>query len=86
MRKDAVAVRCDPSTVTRDLLHMPVSAVLAEKPAAARVFLERRMGCIGCPFAPFETVAEAARVYGIDAFELANCLASVAGTSEEAHQ
>ena len=62
-----------------------MSQVLAERPAAARVFIERRMGCVGCPFARLETVAEAARVYGIDGLEFANCLAAVAGTPEEAH-
>lgn len=39
-------------------------------PGAVRVFLDRRMACPGCDMAPFETVAEAARIYGVDAEEL----------------
>jgi hybrid cluster-associated redox disulfide protein len=61
-----------------DLPNVLVSEVLAAHPATARVFIERRMGCVGCVFAPFETVAEAARAYGIDARELADALAQEA--------
>lgn len=39
---------------------------LTHHPAAVRVFLDRRMACPGCDMAPFETVEEAARNYGID--------------------
>ena len=56
---------------------MLVIDVLAECPAAARVFLERGMGCVGCTFARFETVAEVAAVYGCDPYDLARSLASV---------
>jgi hybrid cluster-associated redox disulfide protein len=54
-----------------DALHMLVVDVLARYPAAARVFIERGMGCVGCTFGRFETVAEGAAVYGCDAYELA---------------
>ena len=53
---------------------MLVFDVLAERPAAARVFIERGMGCVGCTFARFETVSEVAAVYGCDAYELARSL------------
>lgn len=39
-------------------------------PGAVRVFLDRRMACPGCDMAPFETVGEAARIYGVDPREL----------------
>ena len=57
-----------------DLLDVPVSDVLASLPGAARVFMERRMCCVGCPFAPFETVADVACVYGLNPVELATAL------------
>lgn len=57
------------------LLNVLISDVLAANPAAARVFTARRMRCAGCTFAPFETVTEAARAYGIDPCELAASLA-----------
>jgi hybrid cluster-associated redox disulfide protein len=65
---------------------MLVADVVAGTPAAARVFLDRRMGCVGCAFAPFETVAEAARAYGIEPWELATSLAVTVSTCEEVRQ
>lgn len=58
-----------------DMLHVLVSDVLATGEPAARVFIGHRMaGCVGCPFAPFETVAEAAASCGVDPDELAASL------------
>ncbi len=58
-----------------ELLNLPVAEVVAGCPAAARVFLDRRMACVGCPFARFETVADVAAVYGVESLELARALA-----------
>jgi hybrid cluster-associated redox disulfide protein len=33
-------------------------------PATVRVFVRRRMHCVGCDVARFETVADACRIYG----------------------
>ena len=86
-RKDTSLPLRDPSNVDPDnLLNMLVSDVLAASPAAAGVFTERRMRCAGCAFAPFETVAEVADVYGIDRWELASSLAAMASTSEVVRQ
>jgi hybrid cluster-associated redox disulfide protein len=83
-RKDNRGPLRDPFIVNpASLLNAFVADVLVAVPAAARVFIDRRMGCVGCAFAPFETVAEVAEVYGIDARELANSLAAVASPSEE---
>jgi hybrid cluster-associated redox disulfide protein len=60
---------------------MLIFDVLSESPAAARVFIERRMGCVGCTFARFETVAEV----GCDADGLAYSLAA-AGRDERNDQ
>ena len=85
-RKDGRLPLRDPLYVNpATLLNLFVADVLAAEPAAARVFIDRRMGCVGCAFARFETVAEVAEVYGIDARELANSLAAVASPSEEVH-
>lgn len=32
-------------------------------PMAARVFVRRRMGCVGCDIARFEALADVARIY-----------------------
>jgi hybrid cluster-associated redox disulfide protein len=76
-RKDRPAPARDPWLVTpADLLNTLVSDVLVANPASARVFLERRMGCVGCTFARFETVIDVAAVYGIDPDDLARALAA----------
>lgn len=42
-----------------------IEEVLRRRPRAARVFQRHRMACVGCAMAPFDTVAEAAAVYGL---------------------
>jgi hybrid cluster-associated redox disulfide protein len=42
-----------------------VSAYLERCPEAARVFLAHRMACVGCSLAKFDTLADAARAYGL---------------------
>ena len=64
-------------------MNMLVIDVLAHSPAAADAFIERGMGCVGCPFARFETVAEAAGVYGLEARDLAEALAAACASRSE---
>ena len=54
---------------------MLVADVLVANPASVQVFAVRRMECARCVFARFETVAEAARAYGIEPWDLACALA-----------
>jgi hybrid cluster-associated redox disulfide protein len=73
-RKDGrVALRDHRDVKPADLLDARLCDVLAT-PAAVRVLLDRRMHCVGCPFARFETVAEAAAIYGMDPTGLARAL------------
>ena len=44
---------------------LTVAEVLDRWPATAAVFVRRYMACVGCAMAPFDTVGEAAAVYGI---------------------
>jgi hybrid cluster-associated redox disulfide protein len=53
----------------------PVSDVIAARPEAAAVFVRYGMGCVGCAFARFETVREAAVAHGLDPNVLAKSLA-----------
>jgi hybrid cluster-associated redox disulfide protein len=86
-RKDFALQSRDSRCMTADtLLNTLVSDVLAAHPGTARVFIEQRMGCVACAFAPFETVADVARVYGIDPWHLASSLASAATFIEEIRQ
>lgn len=50
------------ATLSEDLT---VADVLARWPETVPVFMSRRMGCVGCCMAPFETLSEAAEAYGL---------------------
>jgi hybrid cluster-associated redox disulfide protein len=43
-----------------------VDDVMSSAPQTIRVFLEFRMGCVGCPIACFHTVDDACREHGVD--------------------
>lgn len=43
-----------------------VDDVMRRWPATIRVFLDHRMGCVGCPIASFHAVGEAAREHHLD--------------------
>jgi len=43
-----------------------VDDVMHGAPRAIRVFLDFRMGCVGCPLACFHTVGEACREHHVD--------------------
>lgn len=47
-----------------------IEEILAERPEAARAFLRRKMACVGCGMARFDTLGEAARIYGVPEAEL----------------
>lgn len=46
-----------------------VGEVMAAWPATIRVFIDFRMGCIGCPISGFHTVDDACNEHGVDADE-----------------
>ena len=43
-----------------------VDDVMRDAPETIRVFLQFRMGCVGCPIACFHTVDDACRELGVD--------------------
>lgn len=43
-----------------------VDEVMRAFPATIRVFLQFRMGCVGCPIAAFHTVDDACCEHGVD--------------------
>jgi hybrid cluster-associated redox disulfide protein len=45
---------------------LTVAEVLARWPQTIPIFLRYRMICVGCPIAPFETLAEVAAIYDLD--------------------
>lgn len=47
-------------------LQMSVSDLLNDYPQVIPVFLNHRMACVGCSMSSFETLHDAARIYGIE--------------------
>jgi hybrid cluster-associated redox disulfide protein len=52
------------TTLTADTT---VDQVMSRWPATMRVFLDFRMGCVGCPIAAFHSVEDASREHKVDA-------------------
>ncbi len=47
--------------------NLTVEETLRHWPQTAGVFLRRRMACLGCAIAPFETLHEVSEIYQLDA-------------------
>lgn len=47
--------------------HLLVEDVMTRWPATIRVFLDFKLGCVGCPISSFHSVDDACREHGIDA-------------------
>ena len=47
--------------------NLMVADVLARWPAVIPVFIQHRLACVGCSMAPFETLDDAVRNYGLEA-------------------
>jgi hybrid cluster-associated redox disulfide protein len=56
-----------------------VDEVMRSHPATIRVFLDFRMGCVGCPIACFHTVDDACGEHGVDRTVFLLALRDVAG-------
>ena len=61
------------------LARFNVAEVLRRWPQTARVFIDRRMACVGCPIARFESVADVAEAYQIPPAELVDALRGACG-------
>jgi hybrid cluster-associated redox disulfide protein len=45
------------------LLSLTVSEIMNRWPQCVPVFLAHKLDCVGCPMAPFETLAEVIEIY-----------------------
>jgi hybrid cluster-associated redox disulfide protein len=57
-----------------------VAAFLDSSPSGAGVFLAHGMACVGCSLSRFDTLADAARAYGLPLDGFLHELASTAGS------
>jgi hybrid cluster-associated redox disulfide protein len=58
---------------------MTVDQVMRRWPASIRVFIDFKMGCVGCPIATFHSVAEASWEHKIDGAAFLSALQAAAG-------
>ena len=59
-------------------LDLTVDEVMRRWPTTIRVILESGMGCVGCPIAPFHSVAEACGEHRVDAPSMLRALRQIA--------
>jgi hybrid cluster-associated redox disulfide protein len=45
--------------------HLTIAEVMQRWPTTIPVFIRHCQACVGCPFAPFETLAEIPPIYGL---------------------
>jgi hybrid cluster-associated redox disulfide protein len=60
-----------------------VAEVMDRWPQTIPVFFRYRMACVGCPIAPFETMAEVAAIYGLNLSRFLNELEQIIEHAEE---
>jgi hybrid cluster-associated redox disulfide protein len=58
--------------------HLLVEDVMTRWPATIRVFLDFKLGCVGCPISSFHSVDDACHEHGIDA---GNFMAALRGAA-----
>jgi hybrid cluster-associated redox disulfide protein len=68
---------------TTDIAKLSVAEIMSRWPPTIRLFLDRRMHCVGCPIAPFHTVVDAAGEHGLSYDVLLGELAARAGRDED---
>ena len=57
--------------------NMTVAEVLEKWPETVTVFQEFKTACVGCVMAPFDTMADVARIYEIELSDLLEALHAV---------
>lgn len=65
-----------------DIATLSLAEIMSRWPPTIRIFLDRRMHCVGCPIAPFHTVIDAAEEHGLSYDVLLGELEARAGRDE----
>lgn len=56
-------------TSTR-MFDLSVAEIISRWPTTTRIFIDRRMHCVGCPISPFHNLLDAAEEHGLEYREL----------------
>ena len=59
--------------------YLLVGDVMTRWPATIRVFLDFRLGCVGCPIASFHSIDDACRDHSVDQASFMAALLGVVG-------
>ncbi|MBL8597328.1 MAG: DUF1858 domain-containing protein [Devosia sp.] len=65
-----------------ELDELTVSEIMRRWPATMRLFIDRRLLCVGCPIAPFHTLTDVAREHGITHDSLLEGVLAIANAGE----
>ena len=68
-------------TITKD---MPIGQIVQKHPETIAVFLQYRLGCVGCAAAHFENLEQGAIAHGIDINTLTKALNEAVSQPAEA--
>ncbi len=71
---------------TPDIIDMSLSDLMSLWPRTIRVFLDRRMHCVGCPIAPFHSLVDAAEEHNLQLAELIAAVEAIAGPAADHRQ
>jgi hybrid cluster-associated redox disulfide protein len=66
------------------LADFTVAEVMDRWPQTIPFFFRYRMACVGCPIAPFETLAEVVAIYGLDLNRFLNELEQIIEQAQQA--
>lgn len=67
---------------TDELEELSVSEIMRRWPATMRLFIDRRLLCVGCPIAPFHTLTDVAAEHGVDHDDLVEAVLEVANAGD----
>ena len=63
-----------------ELEAMTVSEIMTRWPATMRLFIDRRLLCVGCPIAPFHLLCDVAAEHRVDERDLVAAVRDLVGS------
>jgi hybrid cluster-associated redox disulfide protein len=65
-----------------ELEDLSVSEIMKRWPATMRLFIDRRLLCVGCPIAPFHVLTDVSKEHGVDHDDLVVAVLEIANAGE----
>jgi hybrid cluster-associated redox disulfide protein len=64
--------------IASEIEDLTVSEIMTRWPATMRLFIDRRLLCVGCPIAPFHLLSDVAIEHGVDLADLVAAVLAIA--------